>query len=66
MNADKRGLKRIGLSEFIGVDRRLKMPPLTFSAASFQPASAEPAPSFALSSVAALSRYCRPLRGTEY
>jgi hypothetical protein len=25
MNADKRGLKRIGLSAFIGVDRRLKM-----------------------------------------
>jgi hypothetical protein len=32
--ADKRGLKRIGLSKFIGVDRRLKMVSLTFSAAS--------------------------------
>jgi hypothetical protein len=26
MNADKRKLKRIGLSVFIGVNRRLKMP----------------------------------------
>jgi hypothetical protein len=26
MNADKRRLKRIGLSVFIGVNRRLKMP----------------------------------------
>jgi hypothetical protein len=31
MNTDKRGLKRIGLSVFISVDRRLNMPFRTFS-----------------------------------
>jgi hypothetical protein len=34
MNTDKRGLKRIGLSAFIGVDRRLKCSCRTFSATS--------------------------------